>query len=90
MRPKLSVAIGPNFGIRIFSTPLLFNFTCTVVSLAATRNDSIARLGYNFPSTVVIKGMRLLTPSTSGNVLTVPTPAAEFSSTGMLAINPGY
>ena len=39
---------------------------------------------------LTIKGMRRLTPSTSGSVLTMPTPAAEFSKLGTLAISPGY
>ena len=56
----------------------------------ATLNVSITRLGYSLPSTVTINGNLLLTPSISGNVLVVPTPTAEFSNKGILAIIPGY
>ena len=81
---------GPNFGIRIFSTPSSLSLTWKVESPAATRSISMARPAYSLPSTVTIKGTRRLTPSTSGSVFTIPTPAAAFSNDGMLAINPGY
>ena len=77
-------------GSRIFSTPLAFNLTWNVELLVATLRVSIARLGYSLPSTVTIRGSRRFTPSISGSVLVVPTPTAEFSSTDILAIMPGY
>ena len=88
-RPKLSVATGPNCGIRIFSTPFSFILTWNVESPAATRSVSIAKLGYNFPSTAMISGARRTTPSISGNVLIIPTPAAADSNTAVLAMMPG-
>ena len=80
IRLRLSVLIGPNFGIRIFSTPFSFNLTWNVVSAPATRNVSIARLGYNLPPLEITNGVRRTTPSISGNVFTIPTPTAAFST----------
>ena len=89
MRPQLSVVIGPNLGIRIFSTPLGASLTWNVVSPAATRRTSMLRLGNSLPLLAMMRGILRATPSTSGSVTTLPMPMAFSSSWGMFAIIPG-
>ena len=81
--------MGPNFGMRILSTPSSLSFTCTVVSLASTLSVSMAKLGYILPSFDATKGILRFTPSISGSVITDPTPAAFDSRSSTLAMMPG-
>ena len=87
--PEDSVAIGPNWGMRNLSTPNSFNLIWKLGSPANTLRVSNARLGYSTPFTATTIGSLLVTPSTSGMVLTIPTPAACSSNSGILAIIPG-
>ena len=89
-RLSSSVLILLSLGTRTASTPMSDSLTCIRVSPAATRIVSIAKLGCNVSSAIIIKGIRRTTPSTSGNVFTTPTPAAISLCGSTLLINPGY
>ena len=82
--------MGPNLGIRIFSTPSSFNLIWKLGSPAATRSVSKATLGYSTSLTLTTRGSLRLTPSISGNVFAIPTPAASRFKPSMLDIMPGY
>ena len=89
IRPNESVSMTLKLGIRIFSTPLLFNLTWKVLSPASSLSTSKLTLGYRLPELPTNNGRRRFTPSISGKVLAMPTPAAAFSNSGMLAMSPG-
>ena len=80
----------PNLGMRNLSTPNELNLIWKLGSPAITRSISKLNAGYNLPLLLTTKGIRLLTPSISGSVLTIPTPVADCSNSGILAIIPGY
>ena len=75
--------------MRSLSTPISLSLIWKLGSPAITRNTSIVTLGYSVPLDSSISGARLVTPSISGNVLTIPEPTALFSMSGTLAMIPG-
>ena len=75
--------------MRSLSTPIGDSLIWNEGSPASTRSTSIVTFGYNVPPLSTTRGMRLVTPSTSAQLLVIPLPTAENSTSGTLAIIPG-
>ena len=88
-RPIVSVFILPNCGILSACMPCSLNFIWKLGSLAITLKTSNDRFGYNVSPLDITRGILRTTPSTSGNVLTIPTPIALSSNDFILAMIPG-